>query len=52
MDSSLVIWKGDWSEIPDGCEIGPLDGVSLGNFQLDPNSGMWKEFWSEISGGP
>ena len=43
-----MIRNGTLSEIPNGCELGVSDDFFLENFQLDPNSEMWKEFWSEI----
>ena len=46
MDPGLVIWKVTWLEGPNGCEIGAADGLFLGNFHLDPDSDMWKGFWS------
>ena len=52
MDPNLVIWEGTWPKIPNGCERGVLDGVFLGDFQLDLDSEMWKGFWSEFPDGP
>ena len=52
MEPALVIWKGTWSEILNGCELRAAEGVFLVNSQLDPDSEMWKEFWSEIPDGP
>ena len=52
MDPVLVIWKGTWSEILNGCERGASDRGFLRDFQLDPDRGAWKGFWSEISNGP
>ena len=46
-----MIWKGTLSEILNGCELSASDGIFLGNFQLEPNSEMWKEFWLEIIDG-
>ena len=46
MDPGLVIWKVTWSKITNGYEIEAPDGFFLGNFQLDPDSEMWKGFWS------
>ena len=40
--------EGDLLEGPNGCEIGAADGLFLGNFHLDPDSDMWKGFWSGI----
>ena len=52
MEPGLVICKGDWSESTNECEISESGGVFLGNFQLEPDAEMWKEFWSEIQYGP
>ena len=45
MDPDWIIWKNIWSEILIGCELGVLDGVFLGIFQLDPSWVIWKKFW-------
>ena len=52
MDPGLVISKGTWSEVPNGCEGGASDGAFLGKFQFDPDSEMWKGFRSELPNGP
>ena len=52
MDPGLVIWKVTWSKITNGYEIEAPDGFFLGNFRLDPDSEMWKDFWLEIPDGP
>ena len=53
-------WLGnvEWTRLSDlegelvgNYEWGASDGVFLVNFQLDPDSDMWKEFWSEIPDG-
>ena len=31
-----------------GPEIGDVEGILVGKFQLDPRLEMWKEIWSEI----
>ena len=32
-----------------GPELGDVEGVLVGKFQLDPGLDMWTEMWSEIS---
>ena len=41
--------RGDCLEILNGPELGDVEGVLVGKFQLDPRLEMWTEIWSEIS---
>ena len=43
MDPGLVIWRGAWSENPNGCKFGASDGGFLGNLQFGTDSVMWKD---------
>ena len=47
-----MIWKGIWLESLNGCERRASDGLILGNFQLEPNSEIWKVFGQEMLNGP
>ena len=35
-------------ETPIGGKHGVAEFFSLGDFQMDPGSGVWKEFWTAI----
>ena len=45
MEPGLVNWTGFCMESPFGGEHWVAEGFSLLIFQMDPGSGMWKEFW-------
>ena len=40
----MIAWK-FWN----GPELGDIEGIMVGKFQLDPGLEMWMEIWLEIS---
>ena len=41
----MIAWK-FWN----GPELGDVEGILVGKFELDPSLEMWTEIWSEIFG--
>ena len=51
MGSVWLRWTVTWWEIPNGSEFGALDGLFLGNLQINPGLAKWMVFWSKKSDG-